>query len=257
MAKDKENKNDKKKEEKTLNELVEHKGTGVVSGFENEGSFDFMQRVSTMLAKSTLVPKAYQGNVANCAIALNMASRMKADPLMVMQNLYTIHGSPSWSSQFLIAAFNTQKPDHLSGIKYKWVGEKGTDSWGCKAFVKDKEEDDVIEGATITIKLSKEEGWYSKSGSKWKTMPEQMLMYRASAWFIRAYYPEIAMGLHTVDEIIDVEGAVIEGEDSVKDTIDGETASEELEFDDERVKEEDTEQEDGEGDIDITVERKL
>jgi hypothetical protein len=35
-------------------------------------------------------------------------------------------------------------------------------------------------------------------------MPEQMFMYRAAAWFIRAYVPEIAMGLRTVEEQIDV-----------------------------------------------------
>jgi hypothetical protein len=34
-------------------------------------------------------------------------------------------------------------------------------------------------------------------------MPQQMLMYRAASWFIRAYAPEIAMGLHTAEELHD------------------------------------------------------
>ena len=36
-------------------------------------------------------------------IAQNMARRMGADLLMVMQNLYVVHGRPGWSAQFLIA----------------------------------------------------------------------------------------------------------------------------------------------------------
>ncbi|MGK3945742.1 hypothetical protein ABK046_46285, partial [Streptomyces caeruleatus] len=51
--------------------------------------------------------------------------------------------------------------------------------------------------------MAKAEGWSTKSGSKWKTMPELMLMYRAAAFLIRAYAPEISMGLRTDDEIID------------------------------------------------------
>jgi hypothetical protein len=39
-------------------------------------------------------------------VALNMANRMGADPLMVMQNLYIVEGRPSWSSQWIIAAIN-------------------------------------------------------------------------------------------------------------------------------------------------------
>jgi hypothetical protein len=39
------------------------------------------------------------------------------------------------------------------------------------------------------------------------SMPQQMLMYRSAAWFVRAYAPELAMGLHTVEESSDVEDA--------------------------------------------------
>ena len=42
-----------------------------------------------------------------------------------------------------------------------------------------------------------------KKGSKWKTMPQQMLSYRAAAFFIRTVAPEISMGLSTTEEIVD------------------------------------------------------
>ena len=52
--------------------------------------------------------------------------------------------------------------------------------------------------------MVKAEGWDSKTGSKWKTMPEQMFKYRAAAFWQRAYAPEISMGLQTAEEAIDI-----------------------------------------------------
>ena len=185
------------------NELtVKNEEQVIEVGFSNSISFEFTQRAASLLSKSTIVPKDYQNNIPNCVIALNMASRMGADPLMVMQNLYIVYGRPGWSSQFLISTFNTS--GKFSAIRYEWVGKKGTDDFGCKAWALEKSTGERLEGSTVTIDISKKEGWYAKNGSKWPTMPEQMLMYRAASWFIRAYAPEMAMGMHTVEEIRDV-----------------------------------------------------
>ena len=172
-----------------------------IPGFGSLQSFELAQRAANLLAKSSLVPKEYQGNLPNCVIALNMASRMNADPLMVMQNLFIVHGRPGWSSQFLISTFNTS--GKYSALRYEWVGKEGTDGWGCRAWTVEKETGEKLTGSTVTIGLAKKEGWYQKNGSKWQTMPQQMLMYRAASWFIRAYAPELAMGMHTADEIFD------------------------------------------------------
>ena len=180
----------------------------IVPGFSSLQAFELSQRAAKLLAASSLVPKEYQSNIPNCVIALNMSSRMGADPLMVMQNLYIVHGRPGWSSQFLISTFNTS--GRFTALRYEWTGEKGTDSYGCKAWSTEKSTGERLDGSEVTIELAKKEGWYDKSGSKWKTMPAQMLMYRAAAWFIRAYAPELAMGMHTAEEITD--SAIYQGE---------------------------------------------
>jgi hypothetical protein len=51
--------------------------------------------------------------------------------------------------------------------------------------------------------MAKAEGWYNKAGSKWKTMPELMLMYRAAAFFARLYTPDLTMGFKTAEENLD------------------------------------------------------
>lgn len=183
-------------------QLVVQEEHNIIPGFGSLQSFELIQRAAKLLASSTLVPKEYQGNIPNCVIALNMATRMNADPLMVMQNLYIVYGRPGWSSQFLISTFNTS--GKFSAIRYEWVGEEDKDNYGCRAWAIELATGEKLIGSTVTIDISKKEGWYTKNGSKWATMPQQMLMYRAASWFIRAYAPEIAMGMHTAEELQDV-----------------------------------------------------
>lgn len=190
----------------------ENATTDVVMGYSTLEGFKLMQRVANMFAQSSLVPKNYQGNPADCVIALNMAQRMNADPLMVMQNLYIVHGKPSFSSSFLIATFNAS--GRFSSLQFEFGGSE--DNAKCRAYAKELDTGNVLQGSWVSIQLAKDEGWYDRKDkdgnyiSKWRTMPQQMLMYRAAAFFIRAYAPEIAMGMYTTDEaedFIDVESS--------------------------------------------------
>ena len=184
-------------------QLVTNAPLGVTAGFRSADGFALLQRMANMFVGSTLVPEQFRGqnNFGNCVIALNMAQRLNADPLMVMQNLYVVYGTPSWSSKFMIAMFN--QCGRYESIHYEETGEKGTDTQGVIAWAKEKSTGEILKGPEVTIKTAKDEGWYGKNGSKWKTMPDQMLRYRAAAWFIRTTAPELSMGLQTVDEVKD------------------------------------------------------
>lgn len=174
----------------------------VAMGFGTTTGFDLMQRVAKAFASSTLVPKQYQGNMPDCIIAIELANRIGASPLMVAQNLYIVHGRPAWSSQFLIAAVN--QSGRFTALQYEWTGARGKDDWGCRAHAKDRQTGERVQGPLVTIKTAKDEGWYSKSGSKWQTIPELMLMYRAAGWFARTNAPELTMGLQSAEEVHDV-----------------------------------------------------
>jgi uncharacterized membrane protein YecN with MAPEG domain len=175
-------------------------------GFTDLQGFELLQRAAKALASSTMVPNEYRGNIPNCLIALEMANRMGASPLLVMQNLFLIHGRPSWSAKFLVATFN--QSGRFSAIRFRWEGEKDKDSWGCRAWSIEKENGQELVGPLITIGLAKKEGWHDKSGSKWKTIPELMLSYRAAAWLVNIHAPEISMGLNTAEELHDVYDAI-------------------------------------------------
>lgn len=173
----------------------------VRAGFFDLQSFELIQRVSKAFAQSDLVPKQYQGNIANCMIAMDMAQRIGANPLMVMQNLYIVHGTPGWSSKFLVATINAC--GRYSSLRYEWRGKPGDSDYGCRAWAVERETGERLDGIWVDWKMVKAEGWDAKNGSKWKTMADQMFVYRAAAFWQRAYAPELGMGLQTSEELQD------------------------------------------------------
>lgn len=243
----------------------------------NAEQFNMMQRVSMFFASSDLVPDMYRISennpkekaMANCMIALDMAQRIGANVLMVMQNLVIIYGRPSWSSKFLISTVNTcgrfeplkfkfivnGKVGKMTITEYEKVWEKSQsgksyqknvavqkefdgskiDNIECIAYTTKKGSDEILESSPVSIKMAIEEGWYNKAGSKWKTMPKQMLMYRAASFWINVYAPELSMGMKTTEEVIDIEYTEVNPHtsavESVQQEIENNANREELSFD--------------------------
>lgn len=171
---------------------------GAINAFQSEQSFMSAQRMARALASSSLVPDTYRGNVPDCLIAIELANRTGASVVMVMQNLDVINGRPSWRSTFLIATVNAC--GRFSPLRYRWEGEQGKDSWGCRAVAKDRSDGGECVGTLITMGIARSEGWIDRKGSKWKTLPELMLTYRAAAFWARIYAPELSLGMMTTEE---------------------------------------------------------
>jgi len=188
------------------NEIATTTNTSLAPSFASVEGFELANRIGKAFAASSLVPAQYRDNVANCIVALEMANRMGASPLMVMQNLYIVHGNPGWSSKFLVACFN--QCGRFSALRYEFDLDANDVPIGCRAWATEKATGERLVGSTVTLDMAKAEGWSTKSGSKWKTMPELMLQYRAAAFMIRVYAPEISMGLQTDDELRDTFDAV-------------------------------------------------
>lgn len=220
--------------------------------FFDPQQFATMQRYCKMYASSDLVPDSYkitdkesEGKaIGNCMIAMDIALRIGASPLMVMQNMVPIYGRPSWSSKFLIATINacgrfkplkyrmtnlgkigiveyteyetTWETNPQTGRKWKKNTPKqvkfdGTaiDNIQCIAYTTEKNGEDVMESTPVDLVMAIKEGWYSKNGSKWQTMPIKMLKYRAASFWANEYAPELSMGIYTVEENEDI--AVVDG----------------------------------------------
>lgn len=174
------------------------------SAFQNITTFEDAQRMAMALVESKIVPENYRGkkNLPDAIIALEMSQRIGASPLAVMQNLYLVHGKPSWSSQFLIACVNTC--GRFLPLEFVYEGEG--DDWGCYARTCRISDGTELRGPRVNIAMAKAEGWYNRNGSKWKTLPELMLSYRAGTYFSRLHCPEIGLGMRPAEELIDIYG---------------------------------------------------
>lgn len=170
-----------------------------------ESAFALAVRQARSVAASSVVPANYRGeeNLANVMVAMEVAQRIGASPLAVMQNLHVIQGKPSFSASFLIATVNAC--GRFTPMRFETVGDDpAKDDYKVRARAKDKESGEDLLGPWITWKMVKDEKWHSKTGSKWMTMPALMFMYRAAAFWTRVYSPELSLGLHTTDEMQDI-----------------------------------------------------
>lgn len=162
-------------------------------------NFELSQRAAQAFAASTLVPRQFQ-NTANAIICLDMANRLRCSPLMVAQCLYIVQGKPSWSAQFVIAAINSC--GRFSSLRFVMSGEGMGRQCHCEST--DLQTGEKLEGPAVSMQMAKDEGWLDKGGSKWRTMPELMLRYRAGTFFGRLYAPDVLLGLYTQDEALDI-----------------------------------------------------
>lgn len=180
-------------------------GAEVNDMFSTLAGFEAGQRMAVALAKCDLLPPQYRNNPANCLVLLSVANRfrhMGVDPFMVAQQLVAVNGKYGWQGQFVIAVINGSGR-FTTPLQFKFEGEEDDFDYGCTAFAT-WQDGSVKEGTKITWKMVKGEGWSTKTGSKWQTMPEQMFKYRAAAFFGREHCPDLLMGFQALDELEDV-----------------------------------------------------
>lgn len=177
---------------------------GNMGVFSSGESFSLACRMADALARSTIVPRSYQGSPSNCLIAIEMASRINTSPMMVMQNLYIINGNPAWSSQWIIAMINNSKR-YKTELKFDMEYDDAGRPLSCRAWAEDYNGNKVT-GPLITMEMANKEGWTKKNGSKWTNMPEVMIRYRAASFFGRINCPDMIMGIYSQEEVVDAFG---------------------------------------------------
>jgi hypothetical protein len=134
-------------------------------------SMEAINQVAKFYAASDFVPATFKGKPDNCTIAIDMATRMGMNPIMVMQQMYIVNGKPSISTQLVIAMINNC--GEFEPLKFESNG-KGGDDFGMRALtVRKKDPDTRLEGTWITMKMVKASKW----GAKLQEIPEQMFKY--------------------------------------------------------------------------------
>lgn len=213
----------------TVNEQKEmaNKAKYEVSMWNDKDALSQAYKAAQFLSESDLVPKdTYKGKPGNCLIALDVANRTGMSPLAIMQSLYVVQGKPVWSGQMCIALVNGC--GRFTPLSFRWQGEHGQKEWSCTAVATRILDGVLCESSPVSWQMALDEGWVNKNGSKWKTMPAQMMTYRAGAFFARVYCPDVLLGIYTKDEMEDVYGPATAPE-RAKKTITIETNDEVIE----------------------------
>lgn len=156
-------------------------------------SIDEAMRFADMLSKSALVPKDYQGNPANCVIAMQWGMEIGLQPLQAMQSIAVINGRPAIWGDAMIAIVRG------SGLLESMREDIGEAS--CTCTVKRRGEAEV--SRTYTMEDAKKAGLWGKQGP-WTQHPKRMLQMRARAFTLRDVFPDVLRGVFVAEEAQDI-----------------------------------------------------
>ena len=182
--------------------------------YSSSDTFNLAYQMAKGLSQSTLVPQQFQNNAANCLIALEQSNRLNISPMAVMQNLYIVQGKPSFSSSFIIGLINASGKYDME-LQFD-EEEKDGKPYACTCWT--EKDGRKVTGIKITMDMAEKEGWSKKNGSKWVTIPQVMLRYRAASFFARMNCPELSIGLYSKEELDDFT-SIKKGKASLNDVL--------------------------------------
>ena len=150
-------------------------------------------KVAEMLAKSTLVPKAYQGQPANVLVAMAYGESFGMQPLQAMQSVAVVNGMPGLYGDGLLAVCR-------SCPSWEWMQE-AIDGETAICTAKRRGEPEVT--ATFSVADAKRAQLWGKQGP-WTQYPMRMLAMRARAFALRNLYADVLRGMGSAEELQDI-----------------------------------------------------
>jgi hypothetical protein len=150
-------------------------------------------KVAEMLAKSSLVPKAYQGQPANVLVAMAYGESFGMQPLQAMQSVAVVNGMPGLYGDGLLAVCR-------SCSSWEWMQE-AIDGETAICTAKRRNEPEVT--ATFSVQDAKRAQLWGKAGP-WTQYPMRMLAMRARAFALRNLYADVLRGMGSAEELQDI-----------------------------------------------------
>ena len=149
-------------------------------------------RFADIMAKSSIVPKDYQGNPGNVLVAVQWGMELGLQPLQAMQNIAVINGRPSiWGDAVLALV-------RASGL-LESIKEEISDS---EASCTVKRRGEAAVTRTFTMDDAKRAGLAGKSGP-WQQYPKRMLQMRARSFALRDVFTDVLKGMPLAEDVQD------------------------------------------------------
>ncbi|PKL76368.1 MAG: transcriptional regulator [Candidatus Melainabacteria bacterium HGW-Melainabacteria-1] len=146
-----------------------------------------------MLARSTMVPRDYQGKPGNVLVAMQWGYEIGLAPMQAIQNIAVINGRPSvWGDAALALVL-------ASGL-LESIREEQTDEIAT-CVVKRKGMAEPI-ARTFSMGEAKQAGLAGKN--VWASYPRRMMQMRARAFALRDVFADVLRGVRVAEEERDV-----------------------------------------------------
>lgn len=162
-------------------------------------NFSQTKEIAKALSCSDLIPDHFRGKPANVLLALEFAARNDIAPFAAMQSMYVVHGKVGMTAAMAISL--ARKHNVWKSLKYVVSGYDESLTVTAIATLHDG---DTVE-TTVSYLMAYRAGW--TKNAVYKSIPEQMLKYRAATFLIRSNFPEVLFGMQTVEELRDVEAS--------------------------------------------------
>lgn len=171
-----------------------------------------MEVAKLMSVSGSAVPKHLRGNPGACLAVAVQGWEWGINPFAIANKSYEVSDRLAYESALYHAVLNRRAP--IKGrVKMQFEGGEGQ-SRKCRVWA------ELSDGSGIVEYTSPNFGSINpKNSPLWKNDPDQQLFYFSVRAFARRHFPDVMMGISTVDEMQDISCTVIENEKSRTDTV--------------------------------------
>lgn len=168
-------------------------------------------RLAQVMARSSLVPKNFQGKPEDVLVAIQLGIEVGFAPMQALQSIAVINGKPSVYGDGFLALIMTS-PAYAGHDEYYEVDGLRVES----LTVEDLKKDATAAVCTFhrrgkatpttqrfTIGMAKKASLIGKEGP-WSAYPDRMLRMRARSWAGRDAFPDALRGMTTAEEAMDI-----------------------------------------------------
>ena len=153
--------------------------------------------LANSLAKSTMVPKQFQGKPQDLFIAMAMGYQLGLSVEQSIQDIAVINGKPGVYGDALLGICLSH-PDFEDITETPILKDKSVVGYECTVRRKFM----APTSRPFTLEMAKKAGLLSKPGP-WTQYPERMLQMRARAFALRDAFADALKGIKSADEILD------------------------------------------------------
>lgn len=162
-------------------------------------TFAEAEKLSAMIANSSLCPPQFKGKPGDVFVAIQMGNEVGLSPMQAIQNIAVINARPCLYGDAVIGLVRAHK--HCEYVK-EW--SEGTIKDGnMVAFCEIQRKGSTPEVRHFSIDDAKKAGLWEKAGP-WKQYPARMLQMRARGFACRDVFADALRGLHVAEEAQDL-----------------------------------------------------